>query len=78
MTPFSLVVGLEIKRELLEGELNDARGAALPVCTALGGMVVPATVFVLVNHSGSEGALHPCRARWLDPIRSKSSEERAG
>ena len=42
MTLFFFVVGLEIKRELVEGELNDARRAALPVCAALGGMIVPA------------------------------------
>ena len=52
MTLFFFVVGLEIKRELVEGELNDARRAALPVCAALGGMIVPAALFALVNQSG--------------------------
>ena len=52
MTLFFFVVGLEIKRELVEGELNDARRAALPVCAALGGMLVPAALFALVNQSG--------------------------
>ena len=52
MTLFFFVVGLEIKRELAEGELNDVRKAALPACAALGGMVVPAALFALINHSG--------------------------
>ena len=42
MTVFFFVVGLEIKRELVEGELREPRKAALPVVAALGGMVVPA------------------------------------
>ena len=42
MDLFFLVVGLEIKRELLTGELRQPRAAALPAVAALGGMVVPA------------------------------------
>ena len=42
MTLFFFVVGLEIKRELVTGELRDRRAAALPVVAAVGGMVVPA------------------------------------
>jgi NhaA family Na+:H+ antiporter len=49
MTIFFFVVGLEIKRELVVGELRDPRRAALPVVAALGGMVVPAALFVAVN-----------------------------
>ena len=52
MMLFLFVVGLEIKRELVEGELNDARRAALPVCAALGGMIIPAALFALLNQSG--------------------------
>jgi Na+:H+ antiporter, NhaA family len=55
MSLFFLVVGLEIKRELVSGELRDARTAALPVLAALGGMVVPAVLFLALNASG-EGA----------------------
>jgi NhaA family Na+:H+ antiporter len=55
MSLFFLVVGLEIKRELVTGELRDARRAALPVIAALGGMVVPAVIYVLVN-LGGDGA----------------------
>ena len=40
--PVLLVIGLEIKRELLTGELRQPRAAALPAVAALGGMVVPA------------------------------------
>lgn len=45
MTIFFFVVGLEIKRELVAGELNEPRKAALPVIAALGGMVVPAGIY---------------------------------
>ena len=45
MTIFFFVVGLEIKRELVAGELNEPRKAALPVIAALGGMVVPAGLY---------------------------------
>lgn len=50
MTVFFLIVGLEIKRELLEGELSTLRQAALPVTGALGGMVLPALLYALFNH----------------------------
>ena len=46
MTLFFLVVGLEIKRELLTGELRDRRRASLPVVAALGGMLVPAAIYL--------------------------------
>ena len=46
MTLFFLVVGLEIKREILIGELRDARAAIVPVVAAIGGMVVPALLFL--------------------------------
>lgn len=55
MALFFFVVGLEIKREALHGHLSDPRQAALPAVAALGGMVVPAVVFVLIN-SGGAGA----------------------
>lgn len=54
MAIFFFVVGLEIKRELVSGELKDRRAAALPAIAALGGMVVPAAVYVLFV-AGSEG-----------------------
>ena len=49
MAVFFLAVGLEIKRELLQGELADRRRAMLPVVCALGGMAVPAGVYALCN-----------------------------
>jgi NhaA family Na+:H+ antiporter len=47
MTLFFFVVGLEIKRELVAGELSDARKALLPIVAAVGGMIVPAAVYAL-------------------------------
>ncbi len=55
MAVFFLLVGLEIKRELLVGELSSPRHAALPIAAAIGGMVVPATLYALTN-LGGEGA----------------------
>jgi len=55
MAVFFFVVGLEIKRELVEGELRDPRTAAMPAIAALGGMVVPALLFVLVS-AGTAGS----------------------
>jgi Na+:H+ antiporter, NhaA family len=55
MAIFFFVVGLEIKRELVEGELRGARRAALPAFGALGGMVVPALIYAAIN-AGGEGA----------------------
>ncbi|MBK7832025.1 MAG: Na+/H+ antiporter NhaA [Gemmatimonadetes bacterium] len=52
MVVFFLFVGLEIKREVLVGELASPKQAALPIVAALGGMVVPALLYVLVNRSG--------------------------
>ena len=52
MAVFFFVVGLEIKRELVCGELRDRRAAALPVVAAVGGMVVPAALFRLVAGGG--------------------------
>src|SRR5918993_2761741 len=46
MAIFFFVVGLEIKREVLVGELTSRRNAALPVAAAVGGAVVPAVVFL--------------------------------
>ena len=49
MTIFFLLIGLELEREIYRGELSDIRNAALPVFAALGGMVVPAGLFLLLN-----------------------------
>jgi NhaA family Na+:H+ antiporter len=50
MAVFFFLVGLEIKRELLVGDLSSVRHAALPIAAALGGMVVPATLYAVINH----------------------------
>ena len=52
MAVFFLLVGLEIKRELVAGELASARQAALPIACAIGGMVVPALFYVVFNFRG--------------------------
>ncbi len=49
MTIFFFVVGLEIKREMVAGELRDSRKAALPVVAALGGMLVPAAIYYFLQ-----------------------------
>jgi Na+:H+ antiporter, NhaA family len=53
LTLFFLVVGLEIKREFTVGHLASRRSAALPVAAAIGGMVVPAMLYVLMVPDGS-------------------------
>lgn len=55
MAFFFLLVGMEIKRELVAGELDTPSKAALPVIAAVGGMLVPAAIFAAVAH-GSEAA----------------------
>ena len=54
MVVFFFVVGLEIKREVCVGQLSSIRQAILPIAAAVGGMVVPALFYVLVN-TGGEG-----------------------
>ncbi len=49
---FFFVVGLELKREVLAGELSTPRHAILPLAAAVGGMVVPAVIYLLVNPQG--------------------------
>ncbi|HNE01190.1 MAG TPA: Na+/H+ antiporter NhaA, partial [Plasticicumulans sp.] len=56
MAVFFLLVGLELKREVLEGELADPRQVALPAIAAIGGMIVPALVYCAFN-SGDPVAL---------------------
>ena len=56
MAIFFFVVGLEIKREIVVGELSTVDKAMLPVCAALGGAIVPAGIYFLVNPSGEAAA----------------------
>jgi NhaA family Na+:H+ antiporter len=52
MAVFFLVVGLEIKREIVKGELSSFRQAALPILAALGGMILPALIYFGFNRAG--------------------------
>ena len=54
MTIFFLMVGLEIKREVLVGELSSCRKAALPFIAACGGMILPVLVYAFICNPGSE------------------------
>lgn len=49
MAIFFLLIGLEIKREIIEGELSTARKAAMPIFAALGGMLLPAGIYFIFN-----------------------------
>jgi NhaA family Na+:H+ antiporter len=62
MVLFFFLVGLEIKRELLVGELSSPKQAALPIAAAIGGMVVPAGIYVALNAGG------PGAAGWGIPM----------
>jgi NhaA family Na+:H+ antiporter len=50
MAVFFFVIGLEVKRELVMGELQDLRKAALPIAAAIGGMIVPACIYLFLLH----------------------------
>lgn len=52
MAIFFFVVGLELKREIVAGELSNPRKALLPIVAAIGGMIVPACIYLLLNPSG--------------------------
>lgn len=55
MSMFFFMVGLELKREILEGELSSFREAMLPAFAAIGGMLVPALIYIMINQ-GTPGA----------------------
>ena len=55
MAIFFFIVGLEIKREILVGELSNIKVAILPILAAIGGMVIPALIYLSINYGG-EGA----------------------
>jgi NhaA family Na+:H+ antiporter len=61
---FFFVAGLELKREFVAGDLKDPRRAALPVAAAVGGMIAPAIIYVLINLDTGNGAL----AGWAVPV----------
>ena len=55
MAIFFFIIGLEIKREIMVGELSNVKVAILPILSALGGMILPALIYLAVNYGG-EGA----------------------
>ncbi len=54
MAMFFFVVGLELKREFIGGELSQPRNTILPICAAIGGMIVPALIYFLFNSGTTE------------------------
>lgn len=50
MTIFFLLIGLELEREMYNGELSDIKNAILPIFGALGGMIIPAGIFLILNY----------------------------
>ena len=50
MAIFFFVVTLEIKREFIQGELSKPKRAALPIIGAIGGMAVPALIYIIINY----------------------------
>ena len=62
MAVFFLLVGLEIKRELMEGELSTPKKASLPVLAAFGGAILPAVIFAFLNYN------KPTSAGWGIPM----------
>ncbi len=62
MSVFFFVVGLELKREIIAGQLSNPRNALLPIGAAVGGMVVPAAIYLAFN---AEGSVH---AGWGIPM----------
>lgn len=67
MALFFLLIGLEVKRELISGELASRDRAIFPVIAALGGMVAPALIFLLFNHDNDIA-----RNGWAIPTDRKS------
>ncbi len=72
MTVFFLLVGVEIKREVVHGELRDLRAVALPVIAALGGMIVPAVIYAGLN-AGGAGQRRLGASRWRPTSPSPSA-----
>ncbi|HWO12800.1 MAG TPA: Na+/H+ antiporter NhaA [Polyangiaceae bacterium] len=62
MTVFFFVAGLEIRREIHQGELSEWRRAALPLVAAVGGMIAPALIYTAFNHG------HPSSVGWGIPM----------
>ena len=72
MAVFFFLVGLEIKREVLVGELASLRRAMVPLAGALGGMIVPALLYLAANGSGPGASAGAFRWPPTSPSRSGS------
>ncbi|WP_267396372.1 MULTISPECIES: Na+/H+ antiporter NhaA [unclassified Sphingomonas] len=53
---FFIIIGADVKREIVRGELSQWRTAAFPVAGAIGGMIVPVALFLLINHASADKA----------------------
>jgi len=53
MAMFFFVVGLELKREFISGELSKIRNTILPICAAIGGMIIPAVIYLIFNNGST-------------------------
>jgi NhaA family Na+:H+ antiporter len=58
MSIFFFVVGLELKREIMAGELANPKNVVMPIVGAVGGMLVPALIYILINQNASDDALN--------------------
>lgn len=56
MAIFFFLVGLEIKKEVIDGELNSIKKASLPIAAAIGGMIIPAGIYLLFNTTSPESS----------------------
>ncbi|QSE99054.1 Na+/H+ antiporter NhaA [Fulvivirga lutea] len=56
MSIFFFVIGLELKKEIMMGELSKPKNAVLPICAGLGGMAIPALLYIAINSSGEASA----------------------
>lgn len=65
MAVFFLLVGLEVKRELMQGSLASLRQAAFPVIAAIGGMIVPALLYLAFNYADPDYPRRVWRSRRL-------------
>ncbi len=70
MTLFFLIVGIEIKREVVAGELSYPKRAALPIVAAIGGMAVPALIFFAINYGTRRHRAGACQWPLTSPLRS--------
>ena len=58
MSIFFFVIGLEFKREIVAGRLADPKNVIMPILGAIGGMALPALIYLAVNHNGSDDSLN--------------------